>query len=75
MASFLASVVTKTVEQAAACTIYCAVAPELNGVGGRYFIDCRESAPSSCAVDLGTAERLWEFSSRLCGLNENTTKK
>ena len=46
MASLVAKVVTKTTGQAAACAIYCAVAPELDGLGGLYFNECCRELPS-----------------------------
>jgi WW domain-containing oxidoreductase len=49
----------KSIEQGAATTVYCATAPELANVGGRYFRDCREHAMSQGARDAELAERLW----------------
>jgi WW domain-containing oxidoreductase len=53
---------TKTVPQGAATTVYCAAHPAVEGVGGRYFVDCREKPASPCARDEAVAKRLWELS-------------
>jgi NAD(P)-dependent dehydrogenase (short-subunit alcohol dehydrogenase family) len=65
----------KTPEQGAATSLWAAVGPELDGVGGRYLEDCAEAGPfdpafpfagvMAYAVDPGHAERLWELSARL----------
>jgi len=48
-------------EQGAATSVYCATAPELAGVSGRFYEDCRERSPSAVATpDLAGA--LWEHS-------------
>jgi WW domain-containing oxidoreductase len=60
--SVLISPFTKSIAQGAATTVYCAVAPELEGVGGRYFADCREKPMSAGARDADIAARLWTLS-------------
>jgi hypothetical protein len=45
-----------------------ATAPELEGVSGRYFADCREKQPQPHASDPVLAQRLWEVSEGLTGL-------
>ncbi|MBC7988375.1 MAG: SDR family NAD(P)-dependent oxidoreductase [Luteimonas sp.] len=66
----------KTPQQGAATSVLLAVSPLLEGVGGRYFVDCNEAEPVSqrttdmsgvapYALDPENAERLWEASSRL----------
>jgi NAD(P)-dependent dehydrogenase (short-subunit alcohol dehydrogenase family) len=59
----------KTPEQGAATTIYLASSPEVRGVTGRYFADCRPAEPSRAASDPSDATRLWEISERLVGLD------
>lgn len=60
---------TKSIEQAAATSVYCATAPELERRGGLYFADCRERRMSAGAADARTAERLWELSEqRIAGV-------
>jgi NAD(P)-dependent dehydrogenase (short-subunit alcohol dehydrogenase family) len=63
----------KTIEQGAATSVLVATAPELEGVGGRYFEDCNEAvlvdaSPSAMsgvaayALDPAAAARLWQVS-------------
>lgn len=44
----------------AATSVYVATAPELEGVGGKYFEDCREKRASAEARNPAVAQRLWE---------------
>ncbi|WP_281689313.1 SDR family NAD(P)-dependent oxidoreductase [Pseudonocardia thermophila] len=64
----------KTAAQGAATPVLVATAPELTGIGGRYFEDCaiaEENVPGSRtgyarhAVDPETAQRLWDASADL----------
>jgi NAD(P)-dependent dehydrogenase (short-subunit alcohol dehydrogenase family) len=65
----------KSTEQGAATSIWAAVAPELDGIGGRYLEDCSIAKPwsddhpmsgvKSYAIDPGNAERLWSVSEDL----------
>jgi NAD(P)-dependent dehydrogenase (short-subunit alcohol dehydrogenase family) len=57
-----------TPEEGAKTITYLASAPEVAGVTGRYFADCREAQPSPAATDAAAARRLWEDSARLAGL-------
>ena len=67
----------KTIEQGAATSMFAAVSPLLDGIGGRYLEDCHEAdiVPSRAdsdgrhgvaayALDLANAERLWDLSER-----------
>ncbi|XP_010248587.1 PREDICTED: short-chain dehydrogenase TIC 32, chloroplastic-like [Nelumbo nucifera] len=57
---FLASKLLKTTSQGASTTCYVALSRQINGVNGKYFIDCNESHCSSLANDESEAKRLWE---------------
>jgi NAD(P)-dependent dehydrogenase (short-subunit alcohol dehydrogenase family) len=67
----------KSTEQGAATSIWAAVAPELEGIGGHYLEDCAiaepwtEERPMSgympYALDAADARRLWEVSEELIG--------
>jgi dehydrogenase/reductase SDR family protein 13 len=46
-------------EEGATTPLYCATAPELRSVSGRYYDRCREVAPSPLAGDAGLAGELW----------------
>lgn len=61
----LARPFTKSMQQGAATTVYCAVAPELEGLGGMYFNNCFRCLPSAQAQDPSSAGSLWELSERL----------
>jgi NAD(P)-dependent dehydrogenase (short-subunit alcohol dehydrogenase family) len=71
-----AAAIMKTPEQGAATSVLLATAPELDGVGGRYFEDCHEAAVvpeivdaihgvKAWALDPGDARRLWDVSTAL----------
>ncbi|OLT53326.1 SDR family NAD(P)-dependent oxidoreductase [Cellulosimicrobium sp. CUA-896] len=72
----------KTVRQGAATTVFAAVSPLLDGIGGRYLDDCQEArtvderpadpqaltgSVARYALDPEGADRLWQLSLRLLG--------
>nr|XP_020657362.1 WW domain-containing oxidoreductase [Pogona vitticeps] len=61
----LARPFTKSMQQGAATTVYCATAPELQGLGGMYFNNCCRCLPSLEAQNDLTAAALWELSEKL----------
>ncbi|XP_032709803.1 WW domain-containing oxidoreductase isoform X1 [Lontra canadensis] len=61
----LARPFTKSMQQGAATTVYCAAAPELEGLGGMYFNNCCRCAPAPEAQSEETARALWALSERL----------
>lgn len=58
----------KTPEQGAQTSVYLATSPEVNGVSGKYFSNCREGRLSRAARDDAAARRLWDVSSAMTGL-------
>ena len=60
----------KTPRLGAQTSIYLAVAPELEGVSGKYFSDCRVARVSPNAADPRLARELWTISEKLVGLDE-----
>ncbi|KAH9499101.1 hypothetical protein Btru_006692 [Bulinus truncatus] len=59
---------TRTIEaqqQGAATTVYCAVAEELNSVGGLYFNNCCRCQPSKQADSKTLAVALWSLSEQI----------
>ncbi len=52
----------RTNEEGAATSVYCATAPELAEVSGRYYDDCKERRPNRLADDEALAKALWERS-------------
>jgi NAD(P)-dependent dehydrogenase (short-subunit alcohol dehydrogenase family) len=55
-------------EEGARSSIYLASSPDLDGVTGRYFQDCKEVPSSPVSRDPAVAERLWRVSEELTGL-------
>jgi WW domain-containing oxidoreductase len=55
----------KTVEEGAATTCYVATDPDLAGVRGRYFEDCRIAVRGGHMQDDAMAARLWAVSEEL----------
>lgn len=69
-----AAVRWKTAAQGAATSVMVATAPQLEGVGGRYFEDCAPARPhrpgartgvAAHALDPVAAERLWDLSAAM----------
>ena len=52
-------------QQGAATSVYCAVASELEGLGGFYFNNCCRCDVSQTAADADLAVTLWKFSVKL----------
>ncbi len=50
------------VESGARTSVYLATSPDVAGVTGRYFIDCRAETPAARATDAQLAKRLWAWS-------------
>ena len=57
--------------QGAQTSIYLATTPEVEGVTGKYFADCKPMRSSAASYDQKAARRLWELSLQLTGLKEN----
>jgi retinol dehydrogenase-12 len=61
--------ISKTAPQGAQTTMYCALAPEVEQLGGAYFADCKHhDKPSPDAQDDNLAKKLWEVSENLAKL-------
>ncbi|CAK9807295.1 WW domain-containing oxidoreductase [Anthophora plagiata] len=56
---------TKSLQQAASTSVFCATAPELEGVTGFYFNNCYRCDPSNAALDPMLAARLWSVSQEM----------
>ncbi|EDS43677.1 WW domain-containing oxidoreductase [Culex quinquefasciatus] len=56
---------TKSLQQAASTTIYCATAHELNGLTGLYFNNCYVCEPSGTSKSKRMQQSLWELSEQL----------
>ena len=58
----------KTPAQGAATSIYLASSPEVEGVTGEYFINCKPKRSKDSSYDEAAAARLWQASAELVGL-------
>jgi NAD(P)-dependent dehydrogenase (short-subunit alcohol dehydrogenase family) len=68
----------KSVQQGASTTVWAALSPDLEGIGGLYLEDCAQAAPASdenvrggvwpWALDEEAAERLWAVTEETLGL-------
>ena len=58
----------RTPEKGAETVIYLAASPEVEGVSGGYFHDCKPIAPTAAGQDDAVAERLWHVSEQLVGI-------
>ncbi|XP_014484990.1 PREDICTED: retinol dehydrogenase 14 isoform X2 [Dinoponera quadriceps] len=64
----------KTPEQGAQTTIHLAVSEELNGVSGKYFVDCAKYELSNAVKDPAKGKKLWELSEPLVKLQPSDSK-
>ncbi len=58
------------VEKGARTTLYLANSPEVEGVSGKYFSDCKETPSSKLSYDVAVRQRLWNVSQELIQQNE-----
>lgn len=58
------------VVQGAITSTYLAISPEVAGITGRYFVDCKPTACSSYVADLGLRRRFWEHTALRAGIPE-----
>lgn len=58
----------KTPERGARTSVFLASSPDVDGVSGRYFVDCRAATPSRAALDAAAARRLWSVSEEMTNL-------
>jgi len=69
--SFLVKLVMRTgisPEKGAETSIYLASSPEVEGVTGKYFSNCKEVHSSKESYDEAAAQQLWEISVELTNL-------
>jgi retinol dehydrogenase 12 len=55
-------------EQGARTSIYLATSPEVDGVTGKYFVECRAVPSSPLSYDTAVAGRLWQVSAEMTAL-------
>ncbi|KAJ8944280.1 hypothetical protein NQ318_009657 [Aromia moschata] len=64
----------KTPAQGCQTSVYVACSEELNGVTGRYFMDCAERTLNRGAMDESKAKKLWELSEKFADLRPTDPK-
>lgn len=64
----------KTPEQGAQTSVYLASAPELDNVTGQYFANCKPKKSSKRSYSRADADRLWQISAGLVGLESDTER-
>lgn len=65
----IAGVFMKKPAEGAETSIYLASSPAVEGVTGKYFVNCKETPSSPESYDRSVAERLWEVSAHMTGLD------
>jgi NAD(P)-dependent dehydrogenase (short-subunit alcohol dehydrogenase family) len=60
--------VARSPEKGAATSIYLASSPEVQGMTGKYFVDCKVTQPSAPAADTTVARKLWDVSAEMVHL-------
>ncbi|MCK4457323.1 MAG: SDR family oxidoreductase [Thermoplasmata archaeon] len=68
-AQFIFRLLAKKTEKGATTAIYLASSPEVEGVSGKYFANCKPAESSKLSYDEDTAKRLWDVSESLTGLS------
>ena len=71
VAKLSASIFAQKPEKGAQTTIFLALSPDVEGVTGKYFVDCKPIASSPESYDKSVAERLWQVSLKLTGTTSN----
>ncbi|XP_050094971.1 retinol dehydrogenase 14 isoform X2 [Anopheles aquasalis] len=64
----------KTPVEGAQTTLYLACSDEVQGVTGKYFMDCKEASLSAGISDMERARQLWEESAKIVKLTETDPK-
>jgi NAD(P)-dependent dehydrogenase (short-subunit alcohol dehydrogenase family) len=70
----MADVAAIPVPEGSKTSIYLASSPEVEGVTGRYFSQCKPANPAKPASDLEAASKLWTLSQELTGLTNPPTR-
>lgn len=58
-----------TPEKGAATSVFLASSEELKGISGKYWDRCKAKPASTIANDKQVAEKLWDLSLEMCGIN------
>ncbi|XP_031773418.1 retinol dehydrogenase 14 [Apis florea] len=74
MLNNLLNVLSKTVEQGAQTTIHLAVSDEVDGISGKYFMDCKERELYCGVKDPAQAKKFWELNEAMVKLQSTDPK-
>jgi NAD(P)-dependent dehydrogenase (short-subunit alcohol dehydrogenase family) len=61
-------------DNTAKAIVFLAISPEIEGITGRYFYDCRAIRSSNDSYNIKDAEKLWEISEKLAGFKWDKSK-
>ncbi|HSV85267.1 MAG TPA: SDR family oxidoreductase [Levilinea sp.] len=64
-----------TPEDGAQTLIYLAASPEVEGVTGKYFYQCKQTRSSPVSYDVQVARQLWDWSLQTAGFEQDPTTK
>lgn len=62
---FVGRAFLKGPKRGAKTSVYLATSPEVEGVTGKYFVNCKEAKSSALSHDRDAQQRLWDISARL----------
>ena len=65
LAGYKLAIFTKTPHQGGQTSVHCSIAPEIEGVSGKYWSDCALKGPPKRALDDEECKRLWEYSEKV----------
>ncbi len=65
------SLFARSPAKGAATPVWLATSPAVEGLTGRYFVDCREARSSPESLDREAQARLWAVSARMTGLSDD----
>lgn len=66
---WLVNLTAKDVKTGAQTSIYLASSPEIEGVSGKYFSNCKETPSNKISYDQSLQKKLWEISASMTSLN------
>jgi NAD(P)-dependent dehydrogenase (short-subunit alcohol dehydrogenase family) len=67
---FFSLLINSSPAKGARTPVFLAASPDVEGVSGKYFANMREKETAPAALDTRLADKLWEISSRLCGVHK-----
>jgi NAD(P)-dependent dehydrogenase (short-subunit alcohol dehydrogenase family) len=67
--------IARSPEKGARTSIYLAFSPEVQSITGKYFVDCKVTAPAARATDSVVARKLWDVSAEMVHLADGLPAK